>query len=54
MLYVKENFILYHKHKYDTLVKMKIDRKLGNNAKSWPFIEASKLINNAEKTGQNL
>ena len=33
---------------------MKIDRNLGNNAKSWPFIEASKLINNAEKTGQNL
>ena len=33
---------------------MKIDRNLGNNAKSWPFIEASKLINSAEKTGQNI
>ena len=31
---------------------MKIDRNLGNNAKSWPFIEASKLINNAENLGE--
>ena len=47
-------FFLNQKHKYDTLINMKIDRNLGKNAKSWPFIEASKLVNNAEKQGQNL